>query len=59
MISSNNNIFELKCYLKFIEIVPKLMGGLSLLAYAINNFNSILTKKIILLTLVLIHKIFN
>lgn len=45
MIPSNNNIYELKCYLKFIEIVPKLMGGLSLLACAINNFNSILTKK--------------
>lgn len=38
MKTSNNNIFELKCYLKFIEIVPKRMGSLSSLAWALNNF---------------------
>ena len=35
---SNNNIYDIKCYLKFIEIVADRMQGSNVLALAINNF---------------------
>lgn len=37
MISSNNNIYEPKCYLNLFEIVADGMQGISMLAMRIND----------------------
>lgn len=47
MNSSNNNIYVIKCYLKFIKIVADGMQGSNVLAMLLNNFKSGITQKII------------